>query len=127
MRSDRGNGRVSEVVGGDIDPLDLGDRNSTDRHKAFLKSSYFTRQGGLVADSGRQAAEQTRYLRSRLDKSKNVVHQQKDVLVALVAEIFSDGKRSQRHAPARTRRFVHLSIDEHGTLENARRAHVEQH
>ncbi|MEA3070069.1 MAG: hypothetical protein QOD29_1515 [Alphaproteobacteria bacterium] len=54
-------------------------------------------------------------------------HQQKDVLVTLVAEILGDRQRRQRYAPARPRRFIHLSGDEHRALENARRTHVEQH
>jgi hypothetical protein len=42
----------------------------------------------------------------------------------LVAEIFGDRQRGQRHAPARTGRLVHLTIYEHGALEHARVLHV---
>ncbi|MBB5461044.1 hypothetical protein HDG33_004711 [Paraburkholderia sp. Cpub6] len=36
-------------------------------------------------------------------------------------------QHGERHPPARARRFVHLSVDEHGARQHARAAHVRQH
>ena len=47
--------------------------------------------------------------------------------MALVAEIFGDGQRGHRNAPARAGRLVHLAIDEGGTRENSGLGHLEQH
>ena len=42
----------------------------------------------------------------------------------LVAEVFRDRQRGQRHPPARPRRLVHLPIDQHRAREHARALHV---
>jgi len=44
----------------------------------------------------------------------------------LVAEVFRDRQRGQRHTPARPRRLVHLSIDKHRTREHAGALHFGQ-
>ena len=127
MRGNRRHRGVGEVVGRHINRLDRRHRHAADRNDALLQSRNLARQRGLVADPRRQPAEQTRHLRARLHKAKDIIHQQQDILVPLVAKIFGNGQRRQRHAPACARRFVHLAIDEHGALKNAGIAHVEQH
>ena len=84
------------------------------------------RQRGLIADARRQAAEQAGQFGARLDETEDIVHQQQHVLVLLVAEIFGDGQRGQRHPPARAGRLVHLAIDQHGAREHAGALHVGQ-
>jgi hypothetical protein len=75
----------------------------------------------------RQSSEQPGNLGASLDKAEKVVHEQKDILPALVAKIFRDRERGERDAPTRAGRLIHLSIDEHGSLEHAGVAHIEQH
>ncbi len=44
----------------------------------------------------------------------------------LVAEIFGDGQRGQRHPPARAGRLVHLAVDQHRARQHAGALHVGQ-
>src|SRR5262245_21873736 len=111
-------GWVGEVVGRYVDSLDRSHRYVPDRDDTLLQSRDLARKRRLITNPRWQAAKQARHFRTGLDEAKDVVHQQQDVLVTLVAVVFRDGQRGKRHAPARTWRLVHLAIDEHGPPEN---------
>ena len=55
-----------------------------------------------------------------MGETENVVHEEQHVL-ALIAEIFSDGEAREADAGARARRFVHLTVDQRAfrTLDRA--------
>ena len=126
MAEQLGDRRVGEVVGRDVDCLDRGHGGAGDRGDALLQLGDLGGKRRLVADPGRQPAEEARDLAARLDEAEHIVHQQEYVAAELVAEIFSDGQRTQAHAPPRTRRLVHLAEDQHGSVENTRLAHLQQ-
>jgi len=62
------------------------------RGDPFLERAELVREGGLVTDRRRNAAEQGRHLGARLDEAEYVVYEEEHVLVFLVAEIFGHGK-----------------------------------
>ncbi len=59
-----------------------------------------------------------------LDEAEHIIHEQQDVALLLVAEMFGDGERGQPDPPARARRLVHLPENEHGLVDHTRAAHV---
>jgi peptide chain release factor 1 len=69
------------------------------------------RERRLIAHRGGNAAEQRRHFRAGLGEAEDIVHEKQHVL-ALVAEIFGDGEAGQPDPGARTRRLVHLAVDQ---------------
>ena len=61
-----------------------------------------------------------RTLRTGLREAEDVVHEHQHVGVVGVAEIFSDCEAGQRHTETRSRRLVHLTVDECDLVENVR-------
>ena len=88
MRCDRRYGWIGEVVGRHINGLDRSHRDAPDRDDTLLQSRDLAREGGLITNPRGQPPKQARYFRTRLDEPKDVVHQQQDVLMTLVAEVF---------------------------------------
>ena len=126
MSGDRGHCGVGEVVCGNIDRLDRGDGRAGDRGNSLLQGGDLARQRRLIADPRRQASQQAGNFGAGLDEAKHVVHQQQHILMLLVAKILRDRQRRQRSAPARARRLVHLSVDEHRPREHAGALHFGQ-
>src|SRR5206468_2787286 len=71
----------------------------------------------LISDRGRHAAEQRRYLGVRLNEPENVVDEEEDVLALVVAEILGNGEPGEADARTRTRRLVHLAVDQGRTRD----------
>ncbi len=124
VRERVGRGRVGEVVRRHVDRLHRRDRPGSRRRDALLQLPHLGRQRRLVADGARHAAEQRRHLGARLHEAEDVVDEQEHVL-ALVAEVLGHRQPRQRHAQARSRRLVHLAVDERHLVDHARLAHLE--
>ncbi len=99
-----------------IEPV-LGGRD------ALLQLAHLGGQRGLVAHGGRHAAEQRGDLGAGLGEPEDVVDEQEHVL-ALVAEVLGRGQAGETDAQAGSRRLVHLAVDEHGLLDDARLLHL---
>ena len=91
---------------------------------ALLQVAHLGSQRGLVANSGRHTAEQSRHLGTRLGEAEDVVDEQQHVL-ALIAEVLRLGQTGQAHAQTGSRRLVHLTVDQAGLVDNAGIAHLE--
>ena len=100
--------RIGQVVGRNIDRLHRGDRTFRRGGDALLQGPHVGGERRLVTDCGRDAAEQRRHFRTRLGEAKDVVDEQEHVL-ALVAEMLSDGDAGQSDAHPRAGRLVHLA------------------
>ena len=100
--------RIGQVVGGDVDRLHRGDRALGRRGDALLQRAHVGGERRLVADRGRNAAEQRRDFRPGLGEPKDVVDEQQHVL-ALIAEMLGDGDAGQSDAHACAGRLVHLA------------------
>ncbi len=125
MRKRRGRRRVGQVVCRDVDSLDGGNGTRLGRGNALLEVAHLGCQRGLVTDGGRHTAQQCGNLGTGLGEAENVIDEQQNVLAA-IAEVLSGGKASQTDAQTRSRRLVHLTIDQAGLVDNARLAHLEE-
>ena len=115
---------VGEVVCGNVDRLDRGDRAVLGRGDALLQLAHLGRERGLVANRGRHAAEKRRDLGACLREAEDVVDEEQHVL-ALVAEVLGSGQAGQTDAQTRSGRLVHLTVDEHGLLDDTGLLHLE--
>ena len=114
---------VGEVVRRHVDRLHRGHRARSRRGDPLLELAHLAREGGLVADGARHAAEEGRHLRPRLDEAEDVVDEQEHVL-ALVAEVLGHRERGEADAKPRSRRLVHLPEDERDLVEDAGLLHL---
>ena len=125
VREHRRGRRVREVVRGDVDGLDRGDRALAGRRDPLLELAHLGLQRRLVADGGGHAAEQRRHLGARLDEAEDVVDEEQHVLAALLAEVLRHRQAGQGDAQARSGRLVHLAEDEHRLVDDARLLHLD--
>ncbi len=93
-----GRGRVSQVVGGNVDGLHRGDGALAGGGDALLQSAHLGGQRGLVADGGGHTAQQSRHLGAGLSEAEDVVDEQQHVLILHIAEILRHGQAGQCHA-----------------------------
>ncbi len=101
--------RIGEVVGRHVDRLHRSDGTLVGRGDAFLQRAHVGGERRLIADRARNTAEQRRHFRARLGEAEDVVDEEQHVL-ALVAEILSDGEAGEADARARAGRLVHLPV-----------------
>lgn len=124
MRKRRGGSRVGQVVCGDVDSLNGGDGARLGRGDALLKVAHLGSQRGLVANGGRHTTQKGGNLGTGLGEAEDVIDEQQNVLTT-IAEVLGGGKAGQTDAQTRSRRLVHLTIDQAGLVDNARLAHLE--
>ena len=117
--------RVGEVVGGHVDRLHRGDRAGARRGDPLLQLAHLGGERRLVADGARHAAEQRRHLGARLDEAEDVVDEEQRVL-ALVAEVLRHRQPGEADAQARSRRLVHLPVDERDLVDHLGLGHLEE-
>ncbi len=103
--------RIGEIVGRNIDRLHRCDRAFGSGGDALLQRAHVGGERRLVAHRRGDAAEQRRHFRAGLREPENVVDEKQHVL-ALVAEIFGDRQSRQADAGARAGRLIHLAIDQ---------------
>ena len=116
---------VGDVVGGDVDRLQRGDRVTTRRGDPLLQLAHLVGQRRLVADRGRHPAEQRRDLGAGLGEPEDVVDEQQHVLLLHVAEVLRHRQTGQRDPQPGARRLVHLTEDQGGVLEDVGLFHLE--
>ena len=90
---------------------------------SFLHATHVSCKRGLVTDSRWNTTKKSRYLRTSLSKSENIVDEKKYVLTLLVTEILSNSETSQSNTGTSAWGLIHLSIDErhleeHKALQN---------
>jgi hypothetical protein len=100
------------VVGGHINRLYGRDRATLGGCDALLQVAHFARKIRLIADGRWHTAEQRRNFRAGLGEAENVVDEKQHVL-AFIAEIFGDSESGESDTQARAGRLGHLPIDEH--------------
>jgi len=100
---------VGEVVRGDVDGLEGGDRTLLGRGDPLLEGAHLGAEGGLVADLGRHPAHERGDLVARLDEAEDVVNEEEHVLPELLAEVLGEGDAGQCDPEAGAGRLVHLA------------------
>ena len=107
-----GRSGIGEIVRRDVDRLEGGDRTILGGGDSLLEISHLGGKGGLVTDGAGRTAKKRRDLGSRLRETEDVIDEEENVLVLLVAEILGHGEGGQGHAETRSGRLVHLTVDE---------------
>ena len=92
---------------------------------ALLQLAHLGRQRGLVADRARHAAEQRRDLGAGLREAEDVVDEEQHVGALGIAEVLRHRQARQGDAQTRSRRLVHLAVDERRAVDHARLGHLE--
>ena len=87
MRERVDNGRVGEIVGGNVNGLNRCNRTRIGAGDTFLKTRELGGHRGLIAHPRRKLTHQPRNLRASLNEAENVVDEQQDVAMFVVAEI----------------------------------------
>ena len=118
-----GRGGVGEVVGGDVDGLDRGDRAGLGRGDALLQHPHLLGQGRLVAHRRGHPPEQGRALGAGEGVAVDVVHEEQHV-APLVAEELGHGEAGQPHAQPVAGGLVHLPVHQRHLVEHAGFGHL---
>ena len=118
-----GRGGVGEVVGGDVDGLDRGDRAGLGRGDALLQHPHLLGQGRLVAHRRGHPPEQGRALGAGEGVAVDVVHEEQHV-APLVAEELGHGEAGEPHAQPVAGRLVHLAVHQRHLVEDAGIGHL---
>ena len=126
MREGSSRRRVGQVVGRHVDGLHRGDGTLLGGSDAFLQGAHFGGQGRLVTDGRRHTAQKGGNFRTRLGETEDIVDEEENVLVFLVAEIFGDGQSGQSHPGAGAGRLVHLSVNQGGFFQNLGFLHFQE-
>ena len=119
-----GGGRISQVVGRDVDCLDRGNRPLLGGGDPLLERAHLGGQSGLIAHGRGHAAQQGRNLRARLGETEDVVNEKEHILVFPVPEILRHGKTGKAHPHTGSRGLVHLAVDQGGLGQNPRLFHL---
>ena len=111
--------RVGQVVGGDVDRLNRGDRTVFGGGDALLQLAHVVGQGGLIAHGGGHPAQQGGHLAARLEEAEDVVDEQQHVLMLHVPEILRHGQAAHGHPHTGSGGLVHLAEDQGGLFNDA--------
>ena len=106
-----GRGGIGQIVGGHVDGLHGGDGALGGGGDTLLHSTHVSGECWLVADGGRDAAEQGGHLGAGLGESENVVDEEQHVLALDVTEVLGNGETGESDTSARSRWLVHLTVD----------------
>ena len=107
-----GGGGVGEVVRRHIDRLDRGDRAFVGRGDPLLEGGHFLGEGWLVTHGRWGTAKERGNFGSGLRETEDVVDEEKNVLVVLIAEVLGHGECREGDAETRAGRLVHLAVAE---------------
>mmetsp|Transcript_32120 Transcript_32120/g.39833 ORF Transcript_32120/g.39833 Transcript_32120/m.39833 type:complete len:335 (-) Transcript_32120:156-1160(-) len=109
-----GGSGIGKIISGHIDGLHGGNGSGSGGSNTLLKGTHIGGEGGLVADSGGDTAEQGRHLRASLGETEDVVDEKKHILVLLITEVLGDGETSEADTGSGTRGLVHLTVHKGG-------------
>ena len=117
-------GRVGEIVGRHIDGLDRGDGTGVGVGDALFQPGQFGPHRRLVSQSGWHLAHQSRHLHTCLDEAEDVVDEEQDIAVLVVAKILGHRQCGMANSESAARRFIHLCEHHHHVREDAGRLHL---
>ena len=116
--------RVSQVICRYINSLYRCDRTVLGRGDTLLKSAHLCLQRRLISYCGRHTSQQSRYLRTCLSETENIINKQQYVLTALITEILCHSKSCQTYSHTCSRRLVHLTEYHGGFIDNSGISHL---
>ena len=113
-----GGGGIGQIISGHVDGLDGGDGTKGGGCDTLLEGTHVRGKGGLVADSGWDAAKKGRHLGTGLGEAEDVVNEKQDIAalaggrVGEITKGLGNGQTSQGNTGTGTRGLVHLAVDE---------------
>ncbi len=110
--------RIGEIIRRHIHRLNRGDRAGVGVGDALLQSRQLRAHRGLITQARRHLSHQAGDFHAGLDETKNIINEQQDIAMFIVAEILGHRQRRVAHAEPAARRLVHLAENHH---------HVRQH
>jgi hypothetical protein len=116
--------RWAKVVRRYEDGLQRGDGPVPGGGDPLLETGHLRGEVGLIPDRRRHPAEQCGDLRARLGEAEDVVDEQEDIAMLLVAEVLGHGQAGQPDPLACAGRLVHLAEHEGGLGDDARLGHL---
>ena len=119
MSESRCGGGVGQIVRRHVHRLHRSYRTVFGRGYALFEFTRFFRQSWLIADCGRHPSEQSRNFAARLNVTKHVIYEKQYVFMLLIPEMLRHSKSRKSHAHSHAGRFVHLSENERGFIENS--------
>ncbi len=111
--------RVGQIVGRYIHRLDGCDSSGVGIGDALLQPRQLRTHRWLITKARRHLAHQSRYFHAGLDETENVIDQQENVSMLVIAEILGHRQRHISHPEPAARRLIHLAVDHHHILKNA--------
>ena len=112
MRKDGDHGRIGHVIRRHIDRFHRGDAGAPMRTDALMKLADLAGQRRLIAGFGRDPPQQGGELAARLGESKDVVHEQQDIL-SLGLERLGQRQAHMGRLKSRPRWLVNLPEHQH--------------
>ena len=103
--------RVGQIVGRDVNGLNRGDRALGRGGDALLHLAHIGCQRRLIAHRRRDTPKKRRDFRTGLREAEDVIDEEQHIL-PLIAEVLRNRQTRQRDAHARTRRLIHLAINQ---------------
>ena len=104
--------RVGQVVSRHVNGLHRGDRTFLGGGNTLLHLAHVGSQRRLITHRGGNTTQQRRDLGARLGKAEDIVHEEEHVLAFFITKVFRLGQTGQRDTRTRTRRLVHLAVDQ---------------
>ena len=116
--------RVGQVIGRHVNSLYRCDGSLSCGSNTLLQCAHLGCQRRLVSYCGRHTAKQSRNLGTCLRKSENIIDEQQHILIFHITEVFCHGKAGKSDTHTRSRRLVHLSIDQCCFVDNTALFHL---
>ena len=115
--------RVGQVIGRNINGLYRCNRPFLRRRNTFLQGADVCAQCRLITYGRRNTTEQSRYFRTGLNETENVINEQQYILMFFITEVFRHSKTRKAYTHTSSGRFVHLTVYQSGLTDNARFLH----
>src|SRR5690606_36306225 len=88
------------------------------RGDALLQFAHFRRERRLVTHGAGHTAQERGHFRTGLRETEDVVDEHQHVRLLHIAEILGDSQTGEAYAQTRTRRLVHLTVNQLDLIEN---------
>ena len=127
MRKGSSRSRVCQIIRRHIDRLYRCDGTILCRCDTLLQLSHFCRKGRLISNGTRHTSQQGAYFTTCLGKTEDIVDEQQHVLMVMITEVFRHRKTCQTNTHSGTRRFIHLSVNQYGLIQDTAVLHFMIH
>ena len=115
---------VCKVIGRYINSLYRCDGTLSGRSDTLLKGTHLSGQCGLITYRGRHTSKKCGNLGTSLCKTENIINEKKHILILHITEILCHSQPGKTNTHTRSRRLVHLTINQCSLVDNAALLHL---